>query len=128
MSLWMLLLIVLLTVTSVLFFSFSMSATVDSKNKKRYRIIATIALVAAVGLVILGVMRGRKAAAVMPKRGKRVKFENNNNNDFNNYENDEFNFSNDEFLDDFDDLPRPPGIDKPGGAAPTTDATALLAT
>ena len=43
MSLWMLLLIVLLTVTAVVFFSFSMSAT-DPRAKRRYRIIATIAL------------------------------------------------------------------------------------
>lgn len=119
MSLWMLLLIVLLTVTAVVFFSFSMSAT-DPRAKRRYRIIATIALVAAVGLVVMGVLRGRKVV----KKGKRVRFENNdefNNDEFNNdLNNDNFN---DDFFDDFDDLPRP-GIDKSVPA--TADATALL--
>lgn len=117
MSLWMLLLIVLLTVTAVVFFSFSMSAT-DPRAKRRYRIIATIALVAAVGLVVMGVLRGRKVV----KKGKRVRFENQFNNDeFNNdLNNDNFN---DDFFDDFDDLPRP-GIDKSVPA--TADATALL--
>ncbi len=123
MSLWMLLLIVLLTVTAVVFFSMSISSQ-DARLKKRYRMIATVALVAAVGIVVMGVLRGRKSAQpVLTKRGKRVKFiaEDTNTDDFNN--NNDFN---DEFMDDFDDLPRPPGIipEKPA----VVDSTALLAT
>lgn len=125
MSLWMLLLIVLLTVTAVLFFAKTFTTADDPKAKRRYRIIGTIALVAAVGLVVLGVLRGRSAAAasalvVTKKGGKRVKLE--NNEDFTNE------FAADEFLDDFDDLPMPSGIkgvDKPG-SAPATDSTVLL--
>lgn len=133
MSLWMLLLIVLLAVTSVVFFNHAINAT-DPKAKNRSKIIATVALVAVVGIIVMGVLRGRRAtaaSAVVTKKGKRVKFvaeDLNLNDEFNTNELDNNEFNNDEFLGDFDDLPRPPGIPGPAAKAPKAGGAAVDST
>ncbi len=61
MSLWFMLLVLLLAVTAVIFFSMGKSATDASAKRNRY-VVAALAAAATVAIVVVGTLRGRRRA------------------------------------------------------------------